>query len=371
MKLAVVVPFSEQKGGAERAFLDLLQQTDFQQITWVVIFLNDGPLVEMVRAYPVTVIVLHSGRLRDLQLLVKSVFAIARIARQYQVDAVINWAMKAHLYASIGAWVARKPAIWYNHDLPQSSDRMQRLATLLPSRAVFNVTKFTQALQLQIPPHRSTYVVYPGVDIARFQLTAMTSPSALRTAHHLPTDAPIVGMVSRLQRWKGVHTLLQAMPAVLQQYPNARCLIVGGCHDLEPDYEPYLLDLSQQLGITDAVLMVGYQADIPMWMQMMDVVIHASDCEPFGLVVVEAMAMGKPVVAGTMGGPQEIITPDIDGLLSNYEDVEALAQCILQYLDDREFTQQIAQAAQRRSRDFDLEHYAHNFFATVRSVIAA
>jgi glycosyltransferase involved in cell wall biosynthesis len=370
MKLAVVVPFSEQKGGAERAFLDLLQQTDFQQVSWVVIFLNGGPLVEMVRAYPVVVIVLHSGRLRDVQLLVKSVFAIARIARQHQVDAVINWAMKAHLYASIGAWLARKPAIWYHHDLPKSTDRLQRLATLLPSRAVFTVTEFTQALQQQISPWRPTHVVHPGVDIARFQSMALTSPQALRQAHRLPIDAPIIGMVSRLQRWKGVHTLFQAMPAVLQQYPNARCLIVGGRHDLEPDYEPYLLDLAQQLGITEEVLMAGYQTNIPAWMQMMDVVIHASDCEPFGLVVVEAMAMGKPVVAGSMGGPQEIITPNIDGLLSNYEDAEALSKCILRYLDDREFTQQVVQAAQQRAQDFSLDHYADKFFATVSSVIA-
>lgn len=80
--------------------------------------------------------------------------------------------------------------------------------------------------------------------------------------------------------------------------------------------------------------------------------------------------MGKPVVAGNRGGPREIITPDVDGLLSPYEDAAALAQCILRYLDDCEFTHQVAQSAQRRSYDFGLDRYANRFFATVRSVIA-
>jgi len=100
----------------------------------------------------------------------------------------------------------------------------------------------------------------------------------------------------------------------------------------------------------------------------MDVVVHASDREPFGIVVVEAMALGKPVVAGAEGGPREIITEGVDGLLAPYEDAEALARQILRYLDDPAFARRMGEAARRRARDFSPEAFVRRMISVLRQV---
>ena len=95
---------------------------------------------------------------------------------------------------------------------------------------------------------------------------------------------------------------------------------------------------------------------------------HTSDREPFGIVVVEAMALGKPVVAGAEGGPCEIITPGVDGLLAPYEDAEALARQVLRYLDDPAFARRVGEAARRRARDFSPEAFAERVISVLQQV---
>ena len=105
-----------------------------------------------------------------------------------------------------------------------------------------------------------------------------------------------------------MHVYVDAMTRVLKEIPDCRGVIVGGKHHLEPDYADWLAEKVQVLGVSKEVRMVGVQRNVPEWMQAMDVVVHASEREPFGIVVVEAMALGKPVVATRPGGPEEIVT---------------------------------------------------------------
>src|SRR5439155_3346393 len=119
--------------------------------------------------------------------------------------------------------------------------------------------------------------------------------------------------VGRLQRWKGFHVLVEAMPRILRSHPAAQCVLVGGEHALEPDYKRFLEDRITSLGLQERIHLVGQQQNVAEWTTAMDVFVHASDREPFGMVVVEAMALGKPVVASADAGPTEVITPGVDG----------------------------------------------------------
>jgi glycosyltransferase involved in cell wall biosynthesis len=148
------------------------------------------------------------------------------------------------------------------------------------------------------------------------------------------------------------------MPFVLERYPNAHAVIVGGKHELEPDYSDYLSSRIESLGLNNQVTLAGYQADIPHWMQAMDIVVHASDREPFGMVIIEAMALGKPVVAGAGGGPTEIISEGTNGLLAKYGNPQQLAGQILRYLDHPAWTKSVGEAARQHARDFSTERFS-------------
>jgi glycosyltransferase involved in cell wall biosynthesis len=155
------------------------------------------------------------------------------------------------------------------------------------------------------------------------------------------------------------------MPAVLAKHPDAHCVIVGGAHAMEADYESSLRAQIEGAGLRERVVMAGFQSAIPEWMQAMDVIVHASDTEPFGIVVIEAMALGKAVVAGSEGGPKEIITDGVDGLLAPYGDAPRLASQILRFLDDPAFMQATGAAARERALQFAPERYAEQFVAAV------
>jgi glycosyltransferase involved in cell wall biosynthesis len=106
-------------------------------------------------------------------------------------------------------------------------------------------------------------------------------------------------------------------------------------------------------------------------MHAMDVFVHTSRFEPFGMVVIEAMALGKPVVASAEGGPTEVITPGVDGLLSPYGDPQALAASILRYLDDGELRRSIGRAAALRAGNFTVQQFARQFGSAVAEAASA
>lgn len=369
MKLVVVMPLAEQRGGGEMMLWDLMQQGRNAGVEWLVIFLEDGPMVEQVRNLGIDTRVLESGRLRQVHRFIATVFQIAAIARREGAEAIVNWMWITHLYGGIAAIIAGLPALWYQLEAPHDKPFLVRLATLLPARAIVTLSKDGQQAQAQIWPHRPSPLVYPGVALDRFEPSILPTPAAAREKLGLPMHGPLIGIVGRLQRWKGIHVLIQAMPKVLQKYPDAHCVVVGGKHDLEADYEDLVKKQITDLGLNQQVIMAGLQRNVPEWVQAMDVFVHASDNEPFGIVIIEAMALGKPVIAGNAGGPPEIITDSVNGLLTPYGDADALAIAILRYLDDQEFAQNAATAARLRALEFSTQHYAQNFINAVRSAL--
>lgn len=368
MKIAIVMPLGEQRGGGELMLWDLLLEGRNSNVEWLTIFLEDGPLVEKIRALGIDTHIVPGGRLRQLHLLLSVAVKIASIARKEKADVIFSWMWKAHLYGGVAAMMASLPALWYQLEEPADRNLMKRIANTIPARGVLTLSKAGQEAQMKIWPHRLTPLVYPGVGLDRFNPDILSSPAEARCKLGLPLDGPLIGIVGRLQRWKGIHVLVEAMPKVLQKYPDAYCVVVGGKHDPEPDYPAFLEQLLADLGLGDRIIMAGLQKNVPEWVQAMDIFVHASDNEPFGIVTIEAMALGKPVVAAASGGPTEIITEGENGLLTPYGDADALSRAILRYLDNPELAKSVGQAAQNRAADFSTQQYAQNFIAAVHDV---
>ncbi|MEH2232721.1 MAG: glycosyltransferase [Nostoc sp.] len=363
------MPLAEQRGGGEMMLWDLVQQGRNAGVEWLVIFLEDGPMVEQVKSLGIDARVVESGRLRQIHRFIGAVLRIAAIARRERADIIVNWMWITHISGGLAAMLAGLPAVWYQLEVPSDKTWLVRIATLIPARAIITLSRDGKQAQAEIWPHRPTPLVYPGVALDRFEPNALPTPEEARRKLGLPLHGPLIGIVGRLQRWKGMHVLVQAMPKILQKYPDAHCLVVGGKHDLEPDYEDFLKAEITALGLKDQVIMAGLQRNIPEWVQAMDVFVHASDNEPFGIVIIEAMALGKPVIAGSAGGPTEIITDGMNGLLTPYGDAEQLAIAILRYLDEQEFAQSAGVAARQRALDFSTQNYAQNFISAIRSVM--
>lgn len=367
MKVAIIMPLAEQRGGGEKRLWDLMLEGRNAGIEWLLIFQADGPLVEKIKQLGIDVRVIASGRLRQAYRFLATVLKIATVVRREQVDVILSWMWKAHLYGCPAAFLSGVPSLWSQLEVPDDS-WLKRKVTMLPAAGILINSKAGEAKLEKLCLQRPIRLVYPGVALDCFNPSTLPSASQARQQLSLPLNGPLIGIVGRLQPWKGIHILIEALPMVLQRYPDAHCVVVGGTHDLEPEYEDFLKEQIATLGLNNRVILAGLQHNVPEWMQSMDVFVHASDNEPFGIVVIEAMALGKPIVASDTGGPTEIITDGVNGLLTPYSDSKALAKAILRYLDDPAFASRVGLAARQRAADFSTKHYARNFVQAIREL---
>ncbi len=365
LRVLAVMPLATARGGAEINFRQLLLHGRGAGVEWIVVFLRDGPMVAETRALGIDVRVIAAGRFRNIATRVRAVRRIARLAGSLKVDLVFGWMVAGQLTAGSAALLAGVPCVWFQAGTPRP-DWLDRISTLLPARSVIVVSRAAAAAQARVWPARRQSLVYPGASLDAFDASCMPPPPVVRARLGLPAEGPLIGMAGRLQRWKGMHLFIAAVAQVRASHPDVHAVIVGGAHETEPQYGAELRAQAHALGLDSAITFAGFQPNVAEWVQAMDVFAHASDREPFGIVVVEAMALGKPVVASAAGGPAEIITDGENGLLTPYGDIGSLARAIARYLDDRAFASRMGAAARVRAADFDDRTFAANIIAALR-----
>lgn len=368
LRVLVVMPLATPRGGAEINFRQLLLHGRGRGVEWIVVFLRDGPMVAEARALGLDVRVVPSGRFRNIATRIGAIRRIARIATSQKADLVFGWMVAGQLTAGAAALLAGKPGVWFQAGTPRP-DWLDRVSTLLPARGVIVVSRAAAAAQARVWPVRRQWLVYPGASLGSFDPARLPSPAAMRARLGLPADGPLIGMAGRLQRWKGMHVFVAAVAQIRATHPGVHAVIVGGTHETEPKYGAELRAQVHALGLDGALTLAGFQPNVAEWMQAMDVFVHASDREPFGIVVVEAMALGKPVVAGAGGGPAEIITDGENGLLAPYGDAGSLARAVTRYLDDRALAARVGAAARARAAVFDDRTFADNIIAALRESV--
>jgi glycosyltransferase involved in cell wall biosynthesis len=148
--------------------------------------------------------------------------------------------------------------------------------------------------------------------------------------HHVATDSVVIGVVGRLQRLKRIELAIRAMPAVLRGAPQATLRIVGAAAPgTDEGYEDELRSEAQALGVAAHVEFRGHAEDGASAIRELDILVHCASVESFGMVPVEALAHGIPVVGADAGGLRETVRDGIDGLRIDPADSEALAAAVL------------------------------------------
>ncbi|SFL02921.1 glycosyltransferase family 4 protein [Falsiroseomonas stagni] len=179
-------------------------------------------------------------------------------------------------------------------------------------------------------PEDRLRVIHRGVDPRRFDPDSVPAErvAALRAAWGAPDDRPVVLLPGRLTRWKGQAVLIEAMARLPG---NALAVLAGGGG--EGEYRAGLVALARQHGVADRVRILGHVEALGTALLAADVVVHAStDAEAFGRTVIEAQAMGRPVVAADLGGPRETVEDGVTGWRVAPGDPAALAAALMRVL---------------------------------------
>ena len=317
-------------GGAERVTMDLVALHDRAAVEPALIFLAPGPLVEQARALGIEAEVLVAPRLRHVLAARACRRALAARFKAMRADLVHGIMAWGHAFAGPAARRAGIPEVWFQHMVPVRGQGLDLLAALTPTSCVLVNSAFTAAGERRVTPWpRQLEIVRPGVRISSEPLDERRRRG--RAALGLGDADFAVGIVARLQRWKGQHVVIQAFATLAHARSRSRLFVIGGpLFGLEPDYPEELQRLAGTLGIADRVVLTGHRDDVPDCLAAMDIAVHASlRPEPFGLALVEAMEAGTPLVAADAGAVREVVTAGLNGLLVPPGDPEILATALL------------------------------------------
>lgn len=312
--------------------------------------------------------------LYDLFVFLPTILKLINYLKRERINIVHTNSMLAHIYGAVAAKIAGVPCIWHMQDIvdPKMVFGLARRALvfiggILPEKiAVISMAvgemftgKSIQKLQ----------VVYNGTDTIKF--SPEIDGSGIRKEFNIANDEFVVGIVGRLVIWKGQREFLKAASVIVRKIPKTKFLIVGDTTFGSKQYKEQLYDLACELGIESKVIFFGCRDDIPNIIRAMDVMVHASiSPEPFGLVIIEGMASGVPVVASNRGGPVEIIENGKDGFLVNPEETDILVGRIIELLGDKSLRDKIAQAARKKIVEyFSVEKFILQFKDIYNNVV--
>jgi glycosyltransferase involved in cell wall biosynthesis len=383
-------------GGGEIALLNLITALEAAPYRLLVVLAEDGPLAEKLRAAGIdTTILLLDPALREtrkdslsagslLKLgqafrLLSYSLRLARWARAHSVTLIHTNSLKSDIYGGIAGRLAGIPVLWHVRDNINSeylpgpvASAFRLLSRLLPHVVVTNSQSTLQQLWPKRP--KTGAVVYSGVPMevvhdgyVEGQGSAGPPEDCLGWGH-----APVIALVGRIAEWKGQHVFLRAAAAVHMRFPDARFWIIGAPLFGEYEYEKSLHALTEQLGMTQSAEFLGFRDDIAQLMPQVDIVVHASILgEPFGQVVIEGMAAGKPLVATDGGALPEIVVPGETGFLVPMGSAEEMAAAIERLLADPSQARSMGQAGKKRvARLFTIGHTARKMETVYEALFA-
>jgi glycosyltransferase involved in cell wall biosynthesis len=392
-----------QFGGAESSLVDMLASLRRAEPSWPLHLLaaSDGPLIGRVRALGVTAEVLpfppsiarlgehgasRSGVRFAAQMAMTSAAALRyRSALGRAIDAfdpaiVHTNGLKMHV---LGAWAIRaggRPGlVWHLHDYLSSRPMTTRLLRWHHGRPATVLTNSASvAVDASHALGNGTRVVTlrNAVDLDRYSVTgSRANLDAMSGLPQAPANTIRVGLVATLARWKGHLTFLEAI-AQLPPHLPVRAYIVGDAV-YQTQGSQYSLDelrdRARALGIIHRVGFTGFVHTPDATFRALHIVVHASTApEPFGLVIAEAMACGRPVIVSNAGGAAEIVTPGVDALVHTPGDAADLAAQIASLAADPELRARIGRAARLTAeRSFDRGRLAAELIPVYRSILAA
>ncbi|HEV7684544.1 MAG TPA: glycosyltransferase family 4 protein [Pyrinomonadaceae bacterium] len=407
MRLLFLSP-SGQMGGAEVALLDLLASLREAEPEWKLelIISEAGAVASKARALGVPAVVLpfpeSLARLGDasvadetagrLRLLRQSAFAtpavvayvsrLRKLLRQSQPDVIHTNGFKMHLLAAL-AKPRTVPLIWHVHDYVQSRALMARLMKLSSKRcdlAVANSNSVNRDLKAACGAALPVQTVYNGIN------TQIFSPAGdcldLDARAGMPPAAPDtirVGLLATFARWKGHEIFLRALSLVDPELPLRGYIIGDALYQTDGSQSSIeeLKTIVARWGVSDRVGFTGFVAEPAAAIRALDIVVHAStQPEPFGLVIVEAMACGRAVIVSDAGGAAELIQTK-NGMGPNAlsftpGDAAQLAQRITQLAVDPKLREQLGAAGRATATErFNRTRFAQELVPIYRSLARA
>ena len=291
--------------------------------------------------------------------LVKIARRLAAIVKKFNADLIDANSVRAGLVASASSLFHKMPIVVHVRDcVPRNRIGIltRRIIASRASTIIANSSYVAHHFALDGSIFRKIEVVYNSLDLSTFDPEKVDG-NEFKRMFKLNGSYPLLGVVGQISPWKGLVDVIRAIPNVLSSFPEALLLLVG-----EPKFDAVtarydtvayfkeLHSLVEELNLKKHVVFIGERSDIPQVMKAIDLLILASWEEPFGRVLIEAMAMEKPVISTNVGGPTEIVEDGFNGVLVRPKNPDVIAQAVIELASKRKKSEEMGRQGREEVR---------------------
>ena len=349
-------------GGGEYSFLDLISRVPD---AWPVIAASpsEGPLAKKTRERGIPAVIaplppMGSGHLLQMA---GCIGRLKGICKAGHVGLIYANGSRAAFYGGVVGRLSSIPVIWHcrvSDPDPYLDFILLRLVNRIVANSRATASRFPLAFQGKIN------VVYNGFDLEWLRDPSIAKPAVIED------DWRAILVVARASRWKRHDLILEAFETIAQAEQGARLICVGAKDHYELSWWEQLQKITRQSPFASRIHWVGAADDIRPWYRAASLMVLPSTNEPFGRVVVEAMASGLPVIATRSGGIPEIVTDMQNGLLVPENDAAALAAAVLKILHDPSLQGRLAKEGRERAKDFGMESHIRQMVSVFADTMA-
>jgi len=362
--------------GADIVLLELLKKLDKTEFELYVILPTDGPLVQKLKENNINVEVIPYPILRRKYFNIKGIInyfytymkyskKLAQIAREKQIDIV-----HTNTYAVLeGIYLKKKlkvKHIWHIHEIIVNPKIVYKFLCKIISKYADRVVVVSDSVKQHLI--KSNYynkvdinIIYNGIDRNKFN--ADNDTEYLKKEFNIRENDIIVGMIGRVNSWKGQGDFIKAVSPILKKYQNVKAMMVGGVFEGEEWRIEQLKELINKDENSNRILYSNFRKDVPNIHNLFDIfVLPSTNPDPLPTVVLEAMATGKPVVGYRHGGICEMVKENETGLLVEPLNTVELSEKIEELISNEEKRKEYGIKSSSRQKDeFSIESYVSKF----------
>lgn len=359
--------------GADKVLLELVKRLDKEKFTPHVILPEEGILAEKLRENNIIVEIIEYPILRRKYFNPKGLINYILDYKKYSKQ-LVDYSKKNNIdiihnnttAVLEGMELKRKlkiPLIWHVHEIIVKPKVVSSVINAFMGMYANRIVTVSEAVAKHVKQSRfikenQVKVIYNGVDNNEFYKLEST-----KEEFNISKDKKVVGMIGRVNAWKGQGDFLEAVVTLLKENKNYVAFLAGSCFAGEEWREEELDEKIRKSGVAEQIIRIPYFKETVKLYNLFDVfVLPSTNPDPLPTVVLEAMACGKPVVGYRHGGVCEMVKENVNGLLVEVGNTKELSCAIQNLLENDEIRKEFENnSLVRQKKEFSLESYIHNF----------